>query len=237
MPSNKPVASASDPERDKHWLIPLVRKVAPKVEDVERWVAKIRKARPKASNLDLAAAIGHKIAVLYAGQGALTALPGAIPGLGTAVQVGIEVGAITADLSFMLRNQSYMCLAMAHVYGHDLRSSDREYELLLALGLWCGAIRPIGEAVVRVSSKIAAAAFKKHVPGKLFASINRKVGTTIVTKYGTKRGGIAVGRAIPFLVGSVVGAGFNLVTMIGFKASCIAFYDDILPNNRSVDYS
>jgi len=55
------------------------------------------------------------------------------------------------------------------------------------------------------------------------------VGTTIVTKYGTKRGGIALGRVIPFGVGVVVGGGFNLATMKGFKRASLKYYgsDDV----------
>lgn len=75
----------------------------------------------------------------------------------------------------------------------------------------------------RIGTKVAIAQFNK-IPGKLFQSINRRVGTTIVTKYGTKRGGIAVGKLVPFGVGAAVGGGFNLATMKAFKRQAIAFY-------------
>lgn len=45
-----------------------------------------------------------------------------------------------------------------------------------------------------------------------------------VTKYGTKRGGIALGRVIPFGVGVVVGGGFNLIIMKGFKRAALKYY-------------
>ncbi|MFD2270883.1 hypothetical protein ACFS07_06490 [Undibacterium arcticum] len=50
------------------------------------------------------------------------------------------------------------------------------------------------------------------------------MGTTIVTKYGAKRGGIAVGRLVPFGVGAVVGGGFNWATMKGFKTAAANYY-------------
>jgi hypothetical protein len=68
----------------------------------------------------------------------------------------------------------------------------------------------------------------------VFKRINRKVATTIVAKYGTKRGGIAVGRLIPFGVGALVGGGFNLATMKAFKKSAINYYrteDGIIVEN------
>jgi hypothetical protein len=47
--------------------------------------------------------------------------------------------------------------------------------------------------------------------------MNQKVGVTIVTKYGAKRGGLAVGRRIRFGIGALVGGGSNLATMKGIK--------------------
>jgi hypothetical protein len=70
---------------------------------------------------------------------------------------------------------------------------------------------------------VAIAQFKK-IPAKVFQRINQKVGTTIVAKYGTKRGGIAVGRLVPFGVGALVGGGFNLATMKAFKQHAISYY-------------
>ena len=45
-----------------------------------------------------------------------------------------------------------------------------------------------------------------------------------MTKYGTKRGGIAIGKLVPFGAGVLVGGGFNLATMKGFKATAIKYY-------------
>jgi len=91
------------------------------------------------------------------------------------------------------------------------------------MGLWCGVLQPVGEATVRIASRIAVAQFKK-MPAEVFKRINRKVGTTILTKYGTKRGGIAIGKLVPFGVGALVGGGFNLATMKGFKAAALKYF-------------
>jgi hypothetical protein len=49
------------------------------------------------------------------------------------------------------------------------------------------------------------------------------VSTTVLTKYGTKRGGVALGRMIPFGVGVAVGGGFNYLTMKAFKKATIRY--------------
>jgi hypothetical protein len=50
------------------------------------------------------------------------------------------------------------------------------------------------------------------------------VGTTILTKYGAKRGGIAIGKLVPFGAGAIVGGSFNLVTMKTFKKKAIKHF-------------
>ena len=53
---------------------------------------------------------------------------------------------------------------------------------------------------------------------------------TIVSKYGKKRGGIAVGKLVPFGVGIAVGGGFILSTMKASKMASINYYkcDDFI---------
>ena len=46
---------------------------------------------------------------------------------------------------------------------------------------------------------------------------------TIFSKYGKKRGGIVMGKLVPFGVGIAVGGGFNLATMKAFKMALINY--------------
>lgn len=157
-----------------------------------------------------------KQAEKYALVGATTALPSLIPGLGTVAQIGTEAASIGADLSLMLRYMYTMVVGIGLINGRNMRSSSNK-DLLKLLGIWCGVLRPAGEIVGRLSTKAAIVAFNKYVPGKLFQKINQKIGVTVLTKWGTKRGGIAIGRMIPFLIGPIVGGSFNYLTMKGFE--------------------
>lgn len=204
------------------FVLKAIETLQPNSEDVARHITDLRSAHPRLSNDALANKWADKICWRYASEGAATALPGAIPGLGTGVQVAIEAGAISADLAYMLRCMAGMTIGVGLIYERDTDASFNQH-FVRVLGIWCGVLSLGKEATVRVASKVAIAQFKR-VPAKIFARINQKVGTTIVTKYGTKRGGIAVGRLIPFGVGAVVGGGFNLATMKGFKKAAINYY-------------
>ena len=156
----------------------------------------------------------------YAKVGAASALPSLIPGLGPVAQIGTEVATVGADLALMLRYMYTIVVGIGLINGRDMETNSNR-DLLKTLGIWCGALKPVGETIVRLSSKAAVVAFNKYVPGKIFQAINRKVGTTILTKWGTKRGGIALGKAIPFLIGPLAGGIFNYATMKGFKETAL----------------
>lgn len=200
----------------------VIETVAPDQDDIAREVADYRKAHPSLDRAALAEEWADSICWLFAIEGAVTALPSAIPGLGTAAQIGVELGTISADLAYMLRCMAGMVMGVGQIYERD-QETPFNHEFVRVLGLWCGVLNLSMETTNRISTKVAVAQFKK-VPGEVFKRINRKVGTTIVTKYGTKRGGIAIGRLVPFGVGAIVGGGFNLVTMKAFKAAAIRYY-------------
>ncbi|HPQ72194.1 MAG TPA: hypothetical protein PKW95_23940 [bacterium] len=213
---------AADESTLQKAFLSLTETVKPDESKIAAALDDYRKAHPTWSKDELAEKWADRVCWLYASEGAVSALPGAIPGLGTGVQIAVEAGAISADLVYMIRCMAGMVGGVAMVYERDIRSYFND-EFIKVLGMWCGVLLPVGEATVRIASKVAIAQFKR-VPGEVFKKINRRVGTTILTKYGTKRGGIAVGRLIPFGVGAIVGGGFNLATMKGFKVASMKYF-------------
>lgn len=219
---------------EKEGLIEIIEKavmscvemVKPDQQAIIQEVNEYKYANPDYNRDELADNWADRICWLYASAGAASALPGVIPGLGTAAQIGVEGASISADLLYMLRCMSGMVNGISYIYQRDCNMPFNE-EFVRVLGLWCGVLTLTKEATVRISSKIAIAQFQR-VPAEIFKQINKRVGTTIVTKYGTKRGGIAVGKLVPFGIGALVGGGFNLATMKGFKAAAINYYQ---PNN------
>lgn len=102
--------------------------------------------------------------------------------------------------------------------------NEFDNEFIFTLGLWCGVIQSAQTVTIKVGTKAAISTFNKKVSGTMLRKINQKIGTTIFTKWGSKRGGIALGKFIPFGVGAIVGGGFNYTTMRAFKKAAITRY-------------
>jgi hypothetical protein len=223
-------------EQDETLLMTVLEKmrVFPSVDQVEAAVEKAQGRRPGASPAELSRAVVRRTTTRMTGIGVVTALPGAIPGVGTAVEAAVIGATFTGETWALLRNLAVMQLTIAGLHGYDLRSLERRDELLIVLGLEAGAIVPIAEAAERVGTKVAIAQFNSHVSGALFKQINKKLGTTVLTKWGTKRGGVAVGQLIPFGVGSAVGGGVNFVTARAFGAAALRLYTELLPGDADV---
>ena len=205
------------------FIFDLISKLAPDPKKVAAWIHEIRTENPELHNDDLADFVGDKIVWTYTSQGAALALPGAIPGLGTIVQISTEIGTASVDVALMIRNQAYLVFALGSIYGYHSREMLIQ-DTLICIGLWTNALSLSKSGAIRIGTKVAEANFKKHFPGKILQAINRKVSTTVLTKYGTKRGGIALGKLIPFGVGVLVGGGFSYITMKNFKRRTIEFF-------------
>lgn len=209
-------------------------RVFPPPQGVAESVNRLRTKYPDVSASELARRIVDKATWVLTGAGVVASLPGAIPGLGTAVEIGVTAASITGETWLILRNLTAMQLMVAGVYGHDPAHPERKDETIIVWGLETGAVVPAKEAVKRVGTKIAIKQFDQRVSGKILQRINQKLGTTVLTKWGTKRGGIALGRLIPFGVGTVVGGGINYVSTRSFGVACRKFYGEILPGNEEV---
>jgi hypothetical protein len=166
------------------------------------------------------------------GIGVVAGLPGSIPGLGTFAQACATLGIAGGEAAILLRNVTQLQYTIAGLYGHDLHAPERIDELLVVAGLQSGAILPAREAGKRVGTKIAATQFNRHVSGAVLKKINAKLGTTVFTKYGTKRGGVALGRMLPFGVGATIGGGVNLVMTKSFGRAILRYYAEIQPGGE-----
>lgn len=60
-----------------------------------------------------------------------------------------------------------------------------------------------------------------EVSAETLRNINRKLGRTMITKYGPKRGVIAIGRVLPFGIGAAIGssASYAAIRMISRHAN------------------
>lgn len=204
-------------------LLTIVNAVSPSYESVQTEISELRRSYPLKSNEQLAHIFGNRLRRKYTSVGVVSALPSAIPGVGTAVQVVTELTSISGDLTLMLRWMAANCYGIALIYDKDI-SSEFNQEFIRVLGLWCGAIQVTKVGTTKLATKIAVVQFNRNVSGKVLQKINQRVGWTLLTKFGSKRGGIALGKLIPVGIGVIIGGGFNYFTMNSFKKSAIAYF-------------
>jgi len=209
-------------------------RVFPDPEEIEHAVEKLRRRQPKTDPIELSRRVIRGTTARLTGAGAVAALPGAVPGLGMWMQITINGATLSAEAWMLLRNLTSMQLTVAGLHGHDVRSPDRRDELVIVWGLETGAILPAAEVAEKVGTRIAIKQFNNQVSGQVFKKINQKLGTTVVTKWGTKRGGVALGRLIPFGVGVAVGGSVNYLTARSFGAAAIRYYSQLLPGDQDV---
>ncbi|MFD2270884.1 hypothetical protein ACFS07_06495 [Undibacterium arcticum] len=133
-------------------VLKAIETLQPSSTDVARHIADMRAAHPSMSKDGLASKWADQICWRYASEGAVTALPSVIPGLGTVTQIGIEAGAISADLAYMLRCMAGMTIGVGQIYERDTDASFNQ-DFVRVLGLWCGVLTLGKEATVRVTTK------------------------------------------------------------------------------------
>ncbi len=131
----------------------------------------------------------------------------AVPGIGT----GAALAAIGGELALNITRTTDMILTIGALHGHDRASVEERRAWVLSVlafgnGASAGFTKLAGELGIGLGKKATAA-----IPMSALSAINRALGRTIFTKYGTKRGAIALGRALPFGFGMVIGGGANYV--------------------------
>lgn len=192
-----------------------------------RWLpAQERAARTTGSTTQRVRQVRKMFAREMATAGALVGGVAAVPAVGTgaAVVMGIgEVGWITVRISDLV-------LTIAAIHGHDQADvEERKAWVLSILVFGDGAVRGFTKLAGEVGKGVGGKATAK-VSAETLKRMNRILGRTIVTKYGTKRGAIALGRVLPFGVGAAVGsiANYSAVRVISRQAD--TFFSQLAPH-------
>lgn len=176
--------------------------------DVRKSVAKLRRRHPQLSNRELCELIVKNKSRWCAGSGAVTSLPGVVPGLGTLVAV---FGGTALDVTAVSYFMTEMILQMAAVYGRDLHIPGVSRE---ALWVFMSAVGT--DAVGKGLSKAAV----KQLSRQAFVKIIQDLLLTL----GIRTSQRTVFRILP-LVGSVLCGiiNYHICKKIGLAAA--RYYD------------
>lgn len=143
--------------------------------------------------------------------GGATGLTGVIPGLGTIIAT---VGGATADAAMSMKYQIEMTMAIAVIYGHDIRIEEERRLCMIIAGL--GAInQATKEGAKSAGSKAFVKMTQQYLKGATLQAVKeifKKVGVTFTRK--------AAEKAIPFGIGVVIGFSANkgLTWYVGSRA-------------------
>lgn len=152
--------------------------------------------------------------------GALAGGAAAVPGAGTAAAVGasiVELGLVTTRFADLI-------LTIAVLHGHDRASvEERRAWVLSILAFGNGAAAGFTKLAAEVGKGVGAKATTR-LPTTALRAVNAALGRTVITKYGTKRGVVAVGRALPAGVGAAIGGTANYLMVRGLARQSDRFF-------------
>jgi len=158
----------------------------------------------------------RELATVGAATGGIAALPAA--GTGTALATGV------AEIGWFTARSADLILAIAAVHGHTEPSVEERR-------LWILSVLAFGDEaatmVTRLAGEMGKGLGKKataRTSAETLRLINHAIGRTILTKYGKKRGVIALGTALPFGIGAAVGGGANYALTRGVARNADTFF-------------
>lgn len=181
---------------------------------VQKYTGQVRAGAPGADARMVQEKVAEKIIDRYTylatSTGVFSALPGIVPGLGTAITAGTAFGDAVVCMKFQLD----MCMCLAETFGYDLNGEDaRQIALLLSAG---ATLEKAGvSAGAQIASKAGVKMLKQYLRGAVLQAIKelfKKLGLVFTRK--------ALERMIPFGVGAVLGGGANYLftRYVGRKA-------------------
>lgn len=171
-----------------------------------RWAA----ARARARQFDgdreqrveaVTAKIRRELGAAGAASGGTAAIPGV--GMGTvAASFAVELGWSTVRLADLI-------LTIAAIHGHDRAELDeRRMWVLSILTYRDGAAGAVAKLATELTGSPAERG-ARQLTHRTIRQINSSIGAAVVAKYGSRRIVAALGRAVPFGVGAVLGYGMN----------------------------
>jgi hypothetical protein len=174
---------------------------------------------------DRVAQVGRQVARELAATGAAAGGTAAVPGVGTLTAFGTA----TAELAWFGLRTADLVLAVAAVHGHtEAEVLDRRAWVLSVLAFGesaaAGFTAAAGEVAPVLGRNVTGA-----IPTEWIRAVNRSLGRTILTKWGTRRGGVALGRLLPFGIGAAIGGSANYLSVRAVTRQAHAFFRDLPP--------
>ncbi|WP_461119719.1 EcsC family protein [Saccharothrix stipae] len=130
---------------------------------------------------------------------------------------------LPANLTASYLVQTHLIASIAAVHGHDLDSDEVQTAILVCL-LGNAGTELLKKAGIRVGAKLTMNLIER-IPAQLIREINKRVGFTLLAKYGTSKATVTLAKGVP-LVGGVIGGTFDAVTTRAVGAFAARFFTE-----------
>lgn len=131
------------------------------------------------------------------GLGTATGGIAALPGAGTATAIGVGM----ADIGWVTVRNADLIFTIAALHGHTEADVEERTAWVLAVLVFGDGAAASYEALARELGKKAASVATSATMKKM----NKAMATKVFKGYGTKKGVLALGKALPFGIGAVFG--------------------------------
>jgi hypothetical protein len=130
---------------------------------------------------------------------------------------------LPANLTASYLVQTHLIASIAAVHGHDLESDEVQTAILVCL-LGNAGTELLKKAGIKVGSKLTMNLIER-IPAQLIREVNKRVGFTLLAKYGTSKAAVTLAKGVP-LVGGVIGGTFDAVTTRAVGAFASRFFTE-----------
>lgn len=188
----------------------------------------MRSKHPQLSDAQLLRKVDTAFSSAVTTTGAATGAVAAAPGVGTAAGLAAAAG----DMSWFFTAAAAYVLSAAELRGITVEDFEHQRALVLMVLAGGGGSTFFTKAASRTGPHLGKVV-TNAVPLSTIRSINKVLGAHFITKYGTKRGIIAIGKVAPFGIGFAIGAGGNLVMARGVIKTAKIMFDSAEALNRA----
>ena len=216
-------------EADSHKLLRSLDKAIEVAGKLARQrVDGLRSKSPHLSDAQLLKKLNTTFASAVTTSGAATGAVAAAPGVGTAA----GLVAATGDATWFVGAAAAYVLSAAELRGIAVEDFEHQRALVLMVLAGGGGSTFFSKAASRTGPHLGKIV-TNAVPLSTIRSINKILGAHFVTKYGTQRGIIAIGKVAPFGIGFAIGAGGNLMMARGVIKTAKVMFDSAEALNQA----
>ena len=141
--------------------------------------------------------------------GAAAGAAAAAPGVGAIA----TLASVTAELAWFTARAGDLILTIAALHGRPDPTVDERRAWVLAVLLYGSSARDEFARTLNEASVGLAPTVGRQIPVTTLQTANRMMSRLVVRRYGTRRGLVALGRALPIGIGAVIGGSANYVTI------------------------